>query len=112
MSGIYDMNYEDFKKLCWYRWGIEVSQSWPTDVYGKVTDRRKCEYTVKFPVVDDEGIHFVGDRLTLHFGKLRDAIWKISHDRKINKDYYKKLEGYMAEINKPKDPYKGGYVHE
>lgn len=117
MSGIYDMNYDDFKHLCWGRWGIEISQSWPQDASGRVTDRRKNEYVMKYPIIDNEGIHFVGDRMEYRFTTLRDCIWKISHDRKLNKDYYATLEKHMTAIYKSSlakiaDAAIGGYVHE
>lgn len=100
MSGIYDMKFDDFKRMCWDRWGIMVSQSWPTDAAGRVTDRREVVYKITFPVIDSteegEKIRFVGDdRVILQMYKLRDVIWKISHDRKINKAYYEKLERLM-----------------
>lgn len=98
MSGIYDMTYEEFKNMCWHRWGIEISQSWPS-VGSYVPDHRKNEYKITFPIIDDEGIHFVGDRREYKCSTLRNCIRYISLCRNtLDKEYFARCEQEMEFI--------------
>ena len=93
---IYQMSYEEFKKLCWESWGIQVSCGWISDATtGRVKDRRESEIVIKMPTINfgDEGEEAKPNfKITTDakFRRLRDAIGYISKKRKnpVTRNYF------------------------
>ena len=98
MKPIYQMNYEEFKKHCWNKWGIMVSMSYIRDHTGKVVDHRESEITVKLPTINEDGTINLVDTTEMRFRRLRDSIEFVSKKRKILKDYFKVLEQEMQKV--------------
>ena len=104
MKPIYQMSYEEFKKHCWYKWGIMVTQTFVQDVNGKIVDHRSWETIVKLPAITEEGTIDLINTTECRFRTLRDAIGFVSHKRKIMKDYFKACEREMKkEYGEKKD---------
>ena len=102
---IYQMSYEEFKKLCWESWGIMISCGWISDAStGRVKDHRESEIIIKMPT-----INFLGDgeylearpdfKITtdVKFRRLRDAIGYISKKRKnpVTRNYFDVMYRFM-----------------
>lgn len=98
MKPIYQMNYDEFRTMCWNRWGISVSMSYVMDVNGKIVDHRESEITVKLPEINEDGtINLVNHFLVRRFRRLREAIEFVSKNRKFLKP---RFEAYEREMKK------------
>ena len=98
MKPIYQMNYEEFKKLCWNKWGIMVTQTFIQDVNGKIIDHRSWETIIKLPAVNEDGTIDLINTTEVRFRRLRDSIEYVSKKRKLLKDYFKILEREMSKV--------------
>ena len=98
MKPIYQMNYEEFRKHCWNKWGILVSMSYITDYTGKVVDHRQSQITVELPTVNEDGTIDLINTTEARFRRLRDSIEYVSKKRKLLKDYFKILEREMSKV--------------
>lgn len=104
---IYQMNYEEFKKLCWESWGIMVSCGWISDVdTGRVKDHRESEIVIKMPTINfgddgnDEAKPDFKITTDVKFRRLRDAIGYISKKRKnpVTRNYFDLMYRFMRTL--------------
>lgn len=101
---IYQMSYEEFKKLCWESWGIMISCGWISDEStGRVKDHRESEIVIKMPTInfgdDEDGEAKPDFKITtdVKFRRLRDAIGYISKKRKnpVTRNYFDLMYRFM-----------------
>ena len=104
---IYQMSYEEFKKLCWESWGIMVSCGWISDANtGRVKDHRESEIIIKMPTISfgDNGEEEAKPDFKLttdvKFRRLRDAIGYISKKRKnpVTRNYFDVMYRFMHKL--------------
>lgn len=100
MKSIYQMSYEEFKKLCWNKWGIMVTQTFIQDVNGKIVDHRSWETIIKLPTINEDGTIDLINTTDIRFRRLRDTIEYVSKKRKneLMKPYFKALEREMSKV--------------
>lgn len=104
---IYQMSYDEFKKMCWDRWGILISCGFISDaVTGRIKDHRESEITVKMPSInysangDEEPLVDFKNTTVVKFRRLRDAIGYVSKKQKkpVTRNYFDFMERYMAKL--------------